>query len=488
MLKVESIGKRGSSIIEIIIACALFSILIGAVVLLVFSNEFLVEDSSTSATALAYAQSDLIEARALAHQNFGSLVSLTNTKQTYTITRTVAVVDAVTKKVSSTVTWSEHGRALSLSLSTLVANVSPDECSLSNSDDWSHVRHFDFPTTSLVPGSSNGFGIADVAVARGKLYLAAQSTVANGPTFFIFDIPTDPSLSPIFRGSVDNAPTISSTGITAIAVTGAYAFAANGTNSNFGTCSVGPNCAQLQTISISDPVHPTLVANTKVPSVTGSGGQSIGASITYQNGYLYLGLRKTGSGPEFSIFDVGANTGSPTNPRFLGSYSVGRTINSIRIVGDYAYLATDDSARELIVLNIHDKTHPTLAGIFNAPGTTNFGLGFSLGLSNDLVYFGRSWVGNAPELYILDSNTTPAVLGSQEIGSSINALFARKARVLLVTDAQFQVWDISNATAFAPLASVTLAGPGTALSCAGKTVYAAQTVSSNQDVLTAFTP
>jgi hypothetical protein len=207
---------------------------------------------------------------------------------------------------------------------------------------------------------------------------------------------------------------------------------------------------------------------------------------------VYVGLTKTGGGAEFHIFDVGAQNGTPAHPVWEGSYAVGRTINKIRVRDSFAYLATDDNTREVIVLDVSDKTHPTLAGMFNPPGSTNFGFGYDLFVATSTLYVGRSYVGNAPEWYALDNADphNPLVTASIDIATSttpdsINALVAEHGLSFLLTNTGFGVWSTTGNK----LAAVALPGTGTALACNGSSIYVVTSATSSPtDTLSVITP
>lgn len=508
------VSSRGTSTLEILIAFAILTLTLTAAVMVIFENQSVALDAQMSNEALYKAQALLEHERMLSRQNFGSVVSLPAAVDgTFTPAVDVQTLDASTKKILSTVSWANTGRILSVQLSTLVTDFTNNNfCGAPLSGDWKDPQHYDFPTAALMPKNSpSGVGLSDIKAYQQKLYLAAYSTASNADTFYIFTEPSDPTQQPTYLGSVDNAPSISSAGLNAIALDGAYAFAANGYNANYTTCSVSSSCAQLQVIDVHDAAHPTVVKNIKVPGVTGMGGQAVGWSIFYDDGYVYLGLVKAGSGAEFNIFDVGGGGGaaSPTNPMWKGSFTVGRTINSIRVQNNFAYLATDDNSRELVVLDVSDKTNPTLASIFNAPGSTNFGYGYDAYPLGTTIYFGRTYVGTAPEFYILDGTnptSTPPILGSEDIGTtanpdSVNSLLVRGSLAFFITNSQFQIWNIadpkniypwssSGATnTFLSLSAMNADGSGGVLTCSGNTLYAAiQSSTPNSDSLSVITP
>lgn len=251
------------------------------------------------------------------------------------------------------------------------------------------------------------------------------------------------------------------TGFNAVTTNGPFAYIA--TNS-------GSSSGQLQIINIQQN-PPVVVSTLKIPSVTGSGGQGIGKSIFYSHGYVFLGLTKTLTRPEFNIIDVI----DPTQPTWIGGYRVGNAVNAIEVRNNYAYIATPN-AQELITLDVSNPTNPHVVGGYQAPD--DIGNGKSLYTVGNTLYFGRTVTGSNPELYILD-NTNPENLisstGSYEIGSSINSLIVRDSLAFLITtNGQFQIYNIASSTDITPFTS-TIALPsggiGDSMDCEGNTLF-----------------
>jgi type II secretory pathway pseudopilin PulG len=514
------VGNRGVATLEILIAFAILIMSMTAVILVVFSNQSASIDTQTNEEAVYKAQALLEQARALSRDDFSSVVSIAPTQDgIYQKTLDVTSIDSSTKKIVSTVTWTTAGRTLSVNYTTLLTSpITGAFCNPTPAGDWKNPQHWDFSATGLVPGNqSNGLGVADLKVYKKNLYLSAYTPMNNDYTFIAFSLPTgDPSVAPTFLGGVDTNPN-STDGINAEAIaplgSNIYAYLASAHTANFATCTQGASCSQLQIVDATSPItsgwNPT-IKSFKVPGVTGSGGQGIGKSIYYEGGYVYLGLTKTLVGPEFDIIDVH----DPLNPFLVGSYPVGRTVNSIYIQGNYAYLATTDNTKELIVLDISNKSAPSAVGSFNstlndAVGNTS-GLGNSIFISGSAAYLGRTYSlsNNDPEFYILNSTnpaTTLPVLGSKDIGTSgnadsVNSIVVRNSLAFLITNKQFQVWDISNTSNIQPwtsdgttntfLSLSAVGGSGTTFNCSNNYFYTAIATSqgNNKDYISVIGP
>jgi hypothetical protein len=496
--------QEGFITLEAVLAMAIIAMTLGGVLLLSFSNQSVLTDGETNRELLTRAEDMLEKSGAIARKDFRLVVPAASTTDgIYEEALYVSDVDYFRKIVTASVSKTDpYGRnrstALSLLLTDFENDTSGDTCDANLSGDWTApaVKNTTTDFGTLIGDSAATYTLSGVDAYQGKLYVSAGAvSAANKETFFVFDI-SDPA-SPALLGKMDNAPTTSA-GFAKIAATkdssGSYVYGANSYGPNFSTCKTGPNCAQLQVVNVADPAHPSIAANFELPTstapwVSGSGGQAAGNSIFYKNGYVYLGLTKTASGPEFDIIDVH----DPSHPAWVGGYSVGNAVNAIFVNGQYAYLATAN-AEELLILDISDPAHPRLAGGFDAPDSV--GSGKSLYLVGNTLYLGRTVTSSNPELDVLD-NTSPATLlsalGTREISSSVNGLFVRGGLAfLLTTSSQFQVFDVSDPKNIRPYASsLPLSATGgssvPSLDCEGNYFFATSNDSGNKGNLYAIT-
>lgn len=500
--------NRGVSTLEILIAFAILTLSISAVILVVFGSQSMAVDTQNNIEAVSKAQAELEKVRADARLDFNLVNPKSDPESSgpleYTKTLAVEPDGFFTKKVTSTVSWpSAGGRTLSVIFSTLVTNPEAveggDTCSSVLLGNWKSPQMlFNQELNQLIPNmnSGNGFELSGITVHKKKLYITASAlpgSYHDNYTFFVFDL-TDP-LEPTFSGAGDSVM------LSAVTVNGDYAYAA------------AANSPQLRVIDISNPAAPTFRVARTAAGVTGS--QAKGESIFYKDGYVYLGLSAAGSnnGPEFHIFDVQ----NPLDPIHKGSwpaagvdFNVG--INSILVRDDYAYLAHPQdniNNQQLTVLDISDPSSPQRTSGFYSNGSSG-GNGKSLAMVGNKLYLGRtatklSGTNDAlPEFFALNANdptsmpSTPlASLPLPAIADSINGVSVRDYLAFFITNAQFQVWDMSNAAnivpwtpsgsaaEFTPLPS----GKGTSVDCEGNHFYVISESSqgNNKDLLSVIT-
>lgn len=478
---------------EMLVAMTILILVLSAVVLVSFGNQSIIVDSQTSKEALNMAQELLESEQSLARDDFklvlptsttavlGGLVYNKKVEITNATDTATSRPDYFTKKITATVSWTgEHSRSQSVSLSALVTNfnnaIGGETCNsfLSpNANAWKkHWQASDIKnvTTDLaaLAGVAGVFPITDIDAYKNKLYVTTNNSSVNQETFFIFDIsdPASPVLGHGGADKIDNA-TSSNSGLNAVAV--AESANGNGKVYAFVASASGVAKGQLQIIDVG--VSPPQVVKTyKASGVTGSTG--VGNSIFYKDGFVYLGLKATGSGngPEFHIIDVHAFLSNPSNPPLPSdSYPIGNDINAIVVKGKYAYLATPNS-QELIVLDVSNpadiKDASPLWG-YNAAGS---GHGKSLYLTGDSLYLGRTTPSAGPEFYILNNsdpinipanNPSPSAI---TINNSVDGVAVRAGLDLaapavlhnlafLLTKTQLQIWDTNDLAPWTPAKS-----------------------------------
>ncbi len=484
----------GFSIIEIMIAMAIGVMVISAAILVSFGNQSMVLSSTTNAEAVAKAQELIQWQEALARQDF-NLVNPTSSTETMgglTYTKTVSVTRSpqyLTKQVAAVVSWAgDHGQALSTTFTTFVSNLenvhAPTTCNSELSGDWAHPSRMDYDFGELVNNGHavDGFLLSDIEVHAKKLYAIAYDTpAAFKSTFFIFDL--ENPLAPTLAARIDTSPTTGAPALQAITVASTsiekVAFLANAYHANFKTCKPGPACSQLQVYDVQSATLGSATASTSVRLGTstapyvwanGGGGQAVGKSVFYKDGYLYLGLSTTGNGPGFHVIDVR----TPLSPVWLGSWPApsiafgtsGAPINGIQVKGRYAYLSHPNGLvgganEQLTILDVSDPANPVRVGGFSKP-TGIGGNGKVTAQLGPLLYFGRtasniSGAADATnELYVLDvahlASTPATFLGGTSLATadSINSLMVREHLAFVLTNKQFQVWDVSNPTSIRP--------------------------------------
>ncbi len=515
MNRVTRTARAGFSTLEMLIAMSILIVTLTTVTVTMFGGDSMLVDTETSIEALARARTMVESAQTLGRKDF-MLVNGTSSDETLggvTYHKQLTVVaspDHFSKQVIASVAWAgEHGRTQHVELPTLITNfdnaVGGDTCDSVLRGNWANpvVKNAMTDLALLVATSTTVDVITNLDAYKGKLYVTVGNTYwKTDPTFYIFDIAkltSDPTHALLSK--LDTATT-TTTGLYSVQVaedgTGrTFAYTANENPSNWNTCTQNYHCAQLHIIEVSSSTNLTVASTTllKLPNVTGTSG-AIGNSIFYKSGLVYLGLTKSTTSQELNIIDVH----DPRAPHWIGGFEVGATVNAIKVVGTKAYLATTDNTRELMVLDVSNPVSPTLLSTYDATGQLNAGYGQSFSLVGDTLYFGRSYVGNAPEFLVLDASSslsTPDPIGARDVGPNlanpftINAIVTRDSLTLLAggspsTGGKVYFLNTSDPSTIVDTASALILpnnSLGSGMDCEGNDVFVSSNNNLNQGYL-----
>lgn len=476
---------------EILIAMALMTLVLGAVLFASSGTQQFLIGAGTNREAQTLAQQLVTTERSLANEDFNLVNPIsTTTSGIYKEWVAVASSENFGKTITAYVSWDSGAHQVSLStrVTDYTDAIGGDTCSSVLSGNWQRPATANFSFNALIGDTSTTtYPITDLDAYNGRLYATVSNTSENTKTFFIFDISSP--LHPIFLGALDNDPA-DKTGLMAVAVatssTSNYAYVASASSFSKG---------QLQIIDISNPSSPQLIKTFKIATSTVPAA-GLGDSIFYKDGYVYVGLAAAAGGTEFNIIDVH----NPLSPLRVGGYSFNsHAVNGMLIKNNYAYVLhpTDTTGKQqLTVLNISNPGNPALVGGFytgdtNAHGKTAFEVGTTL-------YLGMTVSSTTPEFYLLDGSNPQTLsqkspLAQVEVGSSVAGLLVRDSLAFLLTTKQPTgpgVLQILGATSTLPLAQVALPGPGAsgvALDCEGNYLYAASNDSVSNGYLTVIT-
>jgi prepilin-type N-terminal cleavage/methylation domain-containing protein len=445
--------NRGFSLIELLIAMAVATLTMTAVVVFIGGGQSFNTDSLINIEALHKAQ-DLIEtAAANARIDYTSVAasSITDCSDGLCYAKQLSIPSAYatqcTNAVVGTVSWTgERNRALSVSATTTIVNI-PEMIALGGSCSPTLPGTWDNPSTrgdlDITPSGSKGTAV-DMVLISGTRYafLTSVHSAAASDDFWVID--ADDATNPSVIASLNTGVGLNDIDVVSSSA-GVFAYVIQNDTVN-----------QLQTIDVTDPTTPSLVSTISLEpyGVSPTGSDPEPHVITYYNGRLYIGLYTT-DGPELVVFDV---VSTPASPTFVGAIasSFNHSIYDIVINGNYAYLATGYDSRELMIVNISAST-PVDTGLgYNANltgGDTEEAT--ALFLVNKTLYMGRERTNNAAErdLYIFDitNPTVPSVLGSKRLGLGSNTEVTGIAVVgpyafLSTSDSNggFQIWNVGS--------------------------------------------
>jgi hypothetical protein len=326
-------------------------------------------------------------------------------------------------------------------------------CDLSATDTWKSLNI----GGSIDLGNGNN---ATALAARGKyVYLTANSATKTASDFFVIDV-SDTS-HPFIVAQLDTGP-----GATAIKVAGNYAYVGNSSIN-----------AQLQIIDIRDPTSPTLVSSFKIPG-NYSDETTIPNSLFFYDSRLYLGTKKSQIA-EFHVIDVS----DASAPKELGSYEMNAQVNDMFVektpTATLAYVATP-IASQLTILDVSDPANIKNVGGFVAPGSSEHGK--SIYFAGSILYFGttKNIASSSGNIYELDVSNPLHIFASSAIpiGASVDGLVGSGSLLFAETENvadNFQIWNVTDSSHPYRQASSIISFPSapTGLACSGNNFYAA---------------
>jgi hypothetical protein len=272
--------------------------------------------------------------------------------------------------------------------------------------------------TKYLNGIDIGLGnySTDIEVRNDVVYLSADSSTASMHDLYIVNN-TDPN-NPSIMSSINTGP-----GISAIEVVGPYVFAAQASTVN-----------QLQVVDIRDRSNPKLISQLKLPLPTPTTTAPIATSITYSDGYIYLGSTKW-SGREFNVIDVS----NITSPTVVGSFETNTLINDIYVEEEMAYIASSDEKQMRVV----DTTDMSLVNSYSPSGWQTQE-GKIIDIFEENITLGRTVGGfnvlNNHELFLYGTTTSM----SKDIPGGVYGVIKRVNDIFILTqsyDREFQILD-----------------------------------------------
>ncbi len=438
-------NDSGQMLVEVLIALALFVIIITSVITIFFNGQLSAVDNSKVREASSISRNGIEAVRFIRDANWENMLDgqyglefsggqwqfngTSDVVGEYTRTISISTEEENVKKIVSQVTW-EDGRLgqQEVKLATFLSdwkNVPPPGGDPEDPGGGGIAGDWQSPVTlgsvNLGPGNS----ATDVDVLNKIVFLSTEASTPSKPDLHIVDA-TD-GMNPFVITDLNTGE-----GLNAVDVSGNYAYVANNDK----------DVSHLQIINVGDIYNPSLASQIWFTDA----GEAM--AVFYLDGKVYVGTEKEGGGKEFHIVDVT----SPYSPSLVGDLEIGEDVNGIFVKDDKAYLATSDSD-ELIVVDITDPLNPSIYSTFGVEGDSEDGK--TAYIVGDKLYLGRLVGGkhtNHHEFHILDvaDPLNPSNLGSVDLQASLNDISVRSNLAFMATSLannEFQIWDITDPAA-----------------------------------------
>lgn len=428
-------NSKGFSIIEIVVAAAIFVLLAtGLTSAWVYGLRSNISGGNRT-RALFLAEEGMEAARSIKDGSFANLVDGTHglslsggkwifngvSDVTENVTRTVFIstIDAQTKFVSTTVTWQERKEPSKVfSLAEYIT-------------DWSKrtVGNWANPILYGEYNASRNTDGSHIVYKGDYAYL-----VRNGatPNFLVYNL-----TAPSAPTAVTNLTLVGN--INGMVVDGNYLYLTSSDNN-----------AELIILDISNPATPILLTTYDM-----SGNlDAYGVYISSGNAFV---SRAVGVDKEFIVLDIS----NPAAPTVIGSVDTVSLARDIVVIGNYAYLSTTNVNLEVNVINLTNITAPVLLSGFNISGNNvgNTIVGFDttifVGLSTGKISIIN--ISNPNILLELSSYTVGAgrsAVNDLQLGIDNTHLFTGTSN----SSMEFHVIDVINLNSPAALGLLNLTG------------------------------
>ena len=238
-------------------------------------------------------------------------------------------------------------------------------------------------------------------------------------------------------------------------------------SSIFGSSSISFNILEPDTFSGygKDTCQPILDFSNAVSSST-SAALPISSSnfitdIKVKDSFAYISTNSsTSSDPDLFIFD----TSNMASPKLISSFNTGPGLAALTVVGLYIFAANESSINQLQVIDIHDRSHPSIISQVKVP----LDIASSTRPNASAIFYDKGFVyldtekGDSPELTIWDvaDPVHPIPAGTYEIGNKVEKIIVASNRAYIASSGanQIMVFDVSDPTH--PILVSTLAPSG----------------------------
>lgn len=392
----------GFSTLELLIAFAILTLSIVAVIMVVFGNQEMSVDTELAQRALYQAEENLEIALAEGVSDLDGIVSYDTALAAPFVSEKIEVapISACAKEVVSTISWQRGERDLQTTLrstvvDTDIAHLLGSACSaFPPTSDWDTPTELGHVSPSLFNGEGTGVALTFIDNIR----YAVVTTNSNNNDFYVVDTSDPMSVSATNQMKLNVAGGDGLSGVAVGKIGGvSYAFVISNNSTN-----------HLYVVDLQDPENPSLIpgATRTLPDVT----NAIPRSIFFYDERLYIGIDHVACAPclphqnnELHIYDVSI----PSSPTWEASIDTDRNVNDISVFDHIAYLATDPGASSPYTpLKIYD-VDPASSDYLDEIGDfaiTQDRAGSAVHYYDKAVYLGTA----GPHFYALDVSTDPA--------------------------------------------------------------------------------
>lgn len=284
------------------------------------------------------------------------------------------------------------------------------------------------PTLTLASLDLPKSGVANaISAIEGKVF-AGTGENASGVSFADVNITTTHPPVPTLRETFDGFKTNGVFGETG------FAYLATDTNSK-----------EIVIINLTEFSNPPTNTKYKEEGYFNAPGNGSGNAIFVSGNYGYMT-----SGDKFYIFDLSSKTGSRSqvNPTAL---TLSGTGVKIIVIGNYAYIATNSITNQLQIIDITDKTSPSIVGQITVAG--DGGKDVSVNSTATRAYLATQASASKEEFFIINiqNKSAPSQVSGGTYDTNgmnpkaVNVVTGNRAIIVGISGTyQYQVVNINN--------------------------------------------
>jgi Tfp pilus assembly protein PilV len=405
---------RGMSTLEIVIAFAILTISLTALVSVVFGNQSVSVDTETNTEALGKARALIEKERALAAADFLSASSTATTTEqsqglSYDESVTIYDITECKKQAKINVDWAtttlrmQHIELTTFLTSTAIALGLGGDCPVDGPTGWQPPQELGF---------WNSIAATGLDVYKKVVYLSLKKTnPLSSDDLAILNASSYPPVV-LKTTDIDNNPGFNAIDVASSTDGHIYAYIANNLT-GFG---------ELQIIDVTNPASPVRISSTTLPFAS----TAVARSIYYYDMRIYIGtqyLACVSCAPEknneLHIYDVS----NPALPVWKASIKVNRNVNEIFVINHIGYFATGAGSGSntpfyIYDLNPNSSTYLQKLGSFATAGSEQ---GTSVYVIGNTAYLGLERTPSSrPDFFKLNISKPNSISISASANLSLN--------------------------------------------------------------------
>ncbi len=413
--------SNGFSLVEVLLATALFAIIVTALIGAIAYAQESVAVSGHKPNAVLLAEEGMEAVRNMRDEDFSNLTDGTYglngsgevwvlseendvTDDFYTRQIDISSVSSNIKQINVTVSWQkQYGGTAAVTLTSYLTNW----MQYTASESWANPV---LSSTLNVPGN---WGANYVWGSGDNAYMVR---LLGDPEFRVID--TSDTGNPVASGST-GAETL----LMGLYVSGEYAY-----------LSGSDNDAELQAVNLTDPTSPEVAGKYDASKTNDGAGLFVIENIVY--------LTRTNGSEELSSIDAT----DPGNMQGLDAISIPGRAFDVYVSRSYAYVVTSSNNAELVVVDISDPGSLEAVTEVDLSGNDN---GMVIEGYGERIVVSRSGGGGDVTVVDISNPGSPEEVGSFSAGSWVRDLATDGENNLVFVggddnSAELQIWDISN--------------------------------------------